>query len=68
MKSEIKKIEKAISWRDFANTYFEKSLLWFHEKMESKGNDSGFSSDEKETLKKGLLDLSNRIRSVADNI
>ena len=68
MKSKIKEIGMAISWRDFANTYFEKSPLWFQEKLEASDNNCGFSSEETTTLKNGLLDLSNRIKHVADSI
>ena len=68
MKSKIKEIGMAISWRDFANTYFEKSPLWFHEKLEGAEHDCGFSPEERATLKNGLLDLSNRIKSVAESI
>ena len=68
MKEKIKEIHMAISWRYFSNTYFDKSPLWFKEKLESTDNHSGFSSEEATTLKNGLLDLSDRIKHVADSI
>ena len=30
MKKKVKDIQMAISWRDFANTYFQRSSSWFY--------------------------------------
>ena len=68
MKSKIKEILKVISWREFANIYFQRSPLWFYEKLEGNEHESGFSLEEIYTLKHGLLDLSERIKRVANSI
>lgn len=68
MKSKIKEILKVISWREFANIYFQRSPLWFYEKLEGPEHESGFSLEETDTLKQGLLDLSERIKRVANSI
>lgn len=33
MKKKVRDIQMAISWRDFANTYFQRSSSWFYHKM-----------------------------------
>ena len=47
MKSRVKDVMMAISWRDFANTYFHKSSSWFYHKMDGidgNGGTGGISS------------------------
>lgn len=71
MKRKVKDIMTAISWRDFANTYFHKSSSWFYHKMDSiDGNvgKGGFNQEEAEQLRDALIDLSNRIRRAAEEI
>lgn len=68
MKQKFKSILPFISWRGFANVYFEKSPLWFFEKMEGSDQEKGFSKEETETLKHGLNELSERIKSVANSL
>lgn len=71
MKGRLKDILMAISWRDFSNTYFNKSSSWFYHKMDGidgNGGVGGFSPEEAEQLRGALVDLSNRIRAAADNI
>lgn len=71
MKKKIKDIMMAISWRDFANTYFHKSSSWFYHKMDGidgNGGKGGFNQDETEQLRGALIDLSNRIRRAAEEI
>lgn len=71
MKKKVKDIMMAISWRDFANTYFHKSSSWFYHKMDGidgNGGKGGFNQDETEQLRGALIDLSNRIRRTAEEI
>ena len=71
MKKKVKDIMMAISWRDFANTYFHKSSSWFYHKMDGidgNGGKGGFNQEETEQLRGALIDLSNRIRRAAEEI
>lgn len=71
MKKKVKDIQMAISWRDFANTYFQKSSSWFYHKMDGidgNGKQGGFSKEEAEQMRGALIDLANRIRRTAENI
>lgn len=71
MKKRISNIVMAISWRDFANTYFHKSSSWFYHKMDGidgNGGTGGFNVEETEQLRGALIDLSNRIRRAAEEI
>ena len=71
MKKKVRDIQMAISWRDFANTYFQRSSSWFYHKMdgiEGNGGEGGFNEEEVEQMRGALIDLSNRIRRVAENI
>ena len=61
----------AVSWRDFANTYFQKSSSWFYHKtdgIDGNGGTGGFSEAEAEQMRGALIDLANRIRRAAENI
>ena len=71
MRKKIKDIQMAISWRDFANTYFQRSSSWFYHKMDGidgNGGVGGFNETEALQMKGALIDLSNRIRKVAESI
>ena len=71
MKKRIKDIQMAISWREFANTYFQRSSSWFYHKLDGidgNGGGGGFTAEEAEQMRGALIDLSNRIRKVAENI
>ena len=71
MKKRVRDIQMAISWRDFANTYFQRSSSWFYHKMDGidgNGGEGGFSEEETEQLRNALFDLSSRIRRVAESI
>lgn len=71
MKKKVRDIQMAISWRDFANTYFQRSSSWFYHKMDGidgNGGVGGFSKEEAEQMRGALIDLSNRIRRAAENI
>ena len=71
MKARMSDIYLAVSWREIARTYFDKSVPWFQHKMygiDGNGGKGGFTEDEAGQLKGALLDLSNRIRRAAENI
>lgn len=71
MKKRLKDIQMSISWRDFANTYFQRSSSWFYHKMDGidgNGGLGGFNEEEAEQMRGALIDLSNRIRRAAENI
>ena len=71
MKKKVRDIQMAISWRDFANTYFQRSSSWFYHKMDGidgNGGEGGFNEEEVEQMRGALIDLSNRIRRVAETI
>ena len=71
MKKKSRNIQMAISWRDFANTYFQRSSSWFYHKMDGidgNGGIGGFNEKEAEQMRNALFDLSDRIRRVAEGI
>lgn len=71
MKRKVQDILMAVSWRDFAGTYFQKSSSWFYHKMDGidgNGGAGGFNHQEAEQMRGALIDLSNRIRRAAENI
>lgn len=71
MKKRIRDIQMAISWREFANTYFHRSSSWFYHKLDGidgNGGEGGFTEEEAEQMRDALIDLSERIRRVADSI
>ena len=71
MKRKVKDILMAVSWRDFANTYFHRSSSWFYHKMDGidgNGKEGGFNQEELDQMKGALVDLSDRIRRVADSL
>ena len=71
MKRKVRDIRMSVSWRDFANTYFQKSSSWFYHKMDGidgNGGTGGFNQQEAEQMRGALIDLSNRIRRAAENI
>ena len=71
MKKKMKDILMCISWREFANTYFQRSSSWFYHKMDGidgNGGEGGFNEEEVEQMRNALIDLSNRIRRAAESI
>ena len=71
MKKRIRDIQMAISWREFANTYFHRSSSWFYHKLDGidgNGGEGGFTEEEAEQMRGALMDLSERIRRVAESI
>lgn len=71
MKNRIRDIQMAISWREFSNTYFQRSSSWLYHKLDGidgNGGGGGFTAQEAEQMRGALIDLSNRIRRVAEGI
>lgn len=71
MKRKMQDVLFAVSWREFANTYFKKSSSWFYHKMDGidgNGGIGGFTPQETEQMRNALFDLSARIRRAAENI
>lgn len=71
MKKQLEDILLAISWRELANRYFEKSGSWLYHKLDGvDGNKkpTDFSMEERYQLKGALVDLADRIRRAADSI
>ena len=71
MKKKMQDVLLAVSWREFANTYFQKSSSWFYHKMDGidgNGGMGGFSPQEAEQMRNALFELSARIRRAAENI
>lgn len=72
MKEQVNDILVEVSWGRISTDYFGKSRSWLSKKMNGKdfngGKTNEFTSEEKELLRKALLDLSNRISRVAMNI
>lgn len=71
MKQRVKDILLSVSWREFSNTYFERSSSWFYHKMDGidgNGGKGGVTEQEVEQMRGALIDLSNRIRHAAENI
>ena len=60
-----------VSWANISRKYFGKTRSWLSQKMNgrhSNGSEAKFTSEEKQTLKNALYDLSERIQKCAENI
>lgn len=71
MYKQMDDIFDAITWRDLARTYFDKSASWFYNKMkgiDGNGKPTEFNVEERLQLKGALCDLADRIRHAADTI
>ncbi len=71
MKKQLEDILLAISWRELANRYFDKSGSWLYHKLDGvDGNKkpTDFNMEERYQLKGALVDLADRIRCAADSI
>ena len=71
VKHRLQDILLSVSWREVANTYFDRSASWLYHKLDGidgNGGVGGFTDKEKEQLRGALVDLSDRIRRAADNI
>ncbi len=71
MKRRFQTIMRVISWTPFAKAYFGISSRRFNRKMEGidgKGGVGGFNEFETDQMCAALIDLSDRIRRVAEGI
>ena len=71
VKQRLQDILLSVSWRDIANTYFDRSASWLYHKLDGidgNGGVGGFTEEEKNMLRGALCEVSNRIRAAADRI
>nr|DAU33794.1 MAG TPA: protein of unknown function (DUF5053) [Bacteriophage sp.] len=71
VKQRIQDILLSVSWREIANTYFDRSASWLYHKLngiDGNGGVGGFTANEKEQLRGALFDLSERIRRAAETM
>ena len=71
IKTKLKDIYLYIVWGKFSNTYFGKSSSWLYNKFNGRDGNGGegrFTETEMMQLKNSLLDFSNQIRSIAENL
>ncbi len=71
MKAQLYDLLISISWADLSKRYFGKSGSWLYHKLDGidgNGKPTEFNEAEKYQLKGALTDLSNRIRTAADQI
>ena len=71
MKSRVKDISLIVSWREIEHQYFDRSASWLYHKLDGidgNGGSGGFTQQEAATLKDALLDISARLRKVAETI
>ena len=65
MKSRVKDISRIVSWREIAHQYFDRSASWLYHTLTGIG---GFTEKEAAMLRDALLDVSARLRRVAETI
>ncbi len=70
---QLADIDLSISWLDIADRYFDKPVKWLYQRLnevelDENGQAYKLTQDERETLKKALLDLSERIRKASELI
>lgn len=72
LKQKLDEILLYISWGEFANRYMDQKARWMHEKIDGYSFEGEpvdpMNEDELLKLKNGLLDLSDRIRRIADTL
>lgn len=57
-----------IPWADVACTYFHRNPKWLYDKLDGRGEEPGFTGKEIEQLRSALVDLSARMRKIAEKI
>ncbi len=61
-----------ITWSELAKCYFhEHSVSWFYNKMrgvDGNGGKGDFTADERNTLKRALNDIADRIREASEKL
>ncbi len=73
MRKKLAPILMLVNWAGISRDYFGKSRSWLHHKMSQtdvngNGKPADFTEEERLKLKKSLIDLSDRIRDVAEKI
>ena len=72
LRTKVDDILLAVSWREIARDYMKKPASWLHEKIDGYLRNGTpvmpMSTDETKKLKDGLLDLSERIKKVANSL
>ena len=72
LRQKLQGILLSVSWRDFSNHYMGKKGTWLYEKIDGFdrfGETTSPMTDEELTnFKSGLLDLSERIKKVAESL
>lgn len=68
VKQRMQDILLCVSWREIANTYFDRPASWLYNKLNAIDDNGGFTEKEKELLRGALFDLSERIRRAAETI
>lgn len=72
LRQKLQDILISVSWRDFSNHYMGKKGSWLYEKIDGFdrfGEATSPMTDEELTyFKNGLLDLSKRIKKVAESL
>ena len=71
VKKQIEDILLDLSWARISRNYFGKSTGWLYHKLngiDRHGNKKDFSEEEKEQLRGALYEMSDKIRSAAENI
>lgn len=71
VKNSLREIYLYITWGKFSNTYFNRSSSWLYNKFngtDGNGGQGGFTEAEKEQFKTSLLDFSEKIRRIAENL
>jgi len=72
LRQKLQDILLSVSWRDFSNHYMGKKGTWLYEKIDGFdrfGETTSPMTDEELTnFKNGLLDLSERIKKIAESL
>ena len=68
VKQRMQDILLCVSWREIANTYFDRPASWIYNKLNGVDDNGGFTEKEKELLRGALFDLSERICRAAETI
>ena len=70
-KNKLEDILLLVSWREVSRRYFGKPSSWMYGKIDGTNNgdpESSFTEEELAVLKKSFLDISDRFRSIAEEL
>ncbi len=68
MKETLGSICMLLDWSDIAEQYFDRTPQWIYQRLNGSkvnGNPAEFSQEDKDKLRKALLDVSERIKEAA---